>query len=389
MSVNLAHRRDLLETLLLGSQQLWQPAPFREHRPAWCAEYPELTRELLTLDDRAVRHLSEDSNHSIAWLSSHLPQIAPLREHIDLPIRGDTSHKHERKINGVGARKVAQIDTFIAAVGKPEAPPVEWCAGKGHLSRALLHTHGGKALAVERNPELCHTGKLLSKDLDHQFLQADVLAPGTAETLRGSHAIALHACGDLHLRLAEAAADEGAPAIDFAPCCYQLTAHEHYLPISKPSALLLDKNALKLAVTETTSSAPGRTAKSERISAWKLAFLTLREETAPGRPYQTFPPVPGHWQQLGFEEFLGALASREGIAIPDQFDFSRCETAGWQRHQESRRLQLVRLSFRRAIEIWLMCDLGTWLEQQGYRVSLSEFCERSLTPRNLLLSARL
>ena len=187
----------------------------------------------------------------------------------------------------------------------------------------------------------------------------------------------------------EAAAEVSAPAIDFAPCCYQLTADEHYLPKSKPSALSLDKNALKLAVTETTASAPGRTAKSERTSAWKLAFLTLREEVDPDSPYRTFPPVPGHWQQLGFQEFLTALAAREGVPIPKNFDFSRCEAAGWLRHQESRRLQLVRLSFRRAIELWLMCDLGTWLEQQGYQVSLSEFCQRSLTPRNLLLSARL
>ncbi len=389
MPANLAHRRDHLETLLLESQPLWQPATFRERRPAWCTDHPELTHDLLTLDDATLRSLSENSENSITWLSSYLPQIEPLKKLIQLPKATTSPENSNPKIHGVGARKAAQINAFIAAMGRPQTPTVEWCSGKGHLSRALLRTHGGEALAVERNPTLCHSGKLLSKDLAHQFLQADVMAPKIAETLRSSHAIALHACGDLHQRLALAATEVHAPAIHFAPCCYQLTAHEHYLPRSKKSPLTLNKNTLKLAVTETSSSAPGRTARSERSSAWKLAFINLREQLHPEAPYQTFPPIPGHWQQLSFQEFLTTLATREGIPIPKSFDFPKSENAGWIRHQESRRLQLVRLSYRRAIELWLMHDLAAWLEQQNYHVSITEFCPRTLTPRNLLVSARL
>ena len=111
MSVNLAHRRDLLETLLLGSQSLWQPATFRERRPAWCTEHPELTSALLSLDDQAVRHISEDSKYSIEWLMPHLPQFGALGELIDLPGKENAP---DRKIRGVGARKAAQIDAFIA-----------------------------------------------------------------------------------------------------------------------------------------------------------------------------------------------------------------------------------------------------------------------------------
>jgi hypothetical protein len=75
--------------------------------------------------------------------------------------------------------------------------------------------------------------------------------------------------------------------------------------------------------------------------------------------------------------------------LPAGLDFAACEAAGWLRHRESRRLQLVRQAFRRAIEVWLLCDLAAWLEKQGYAVTLREFCARALTPRNLLLSARL
>ena len=53
------------------------------------------------------------------------------------------------------------------------------------------------------------------------------------------------------------------------------------------------------------------------------------------------------------------------------------------------RLSIVRHAFRRPLEIWLALDLAVRLENDGYSVSLGRFCERRLTPRNLLISARL
>ena len=53
------------------------------------------------------------------------------------------------------------------------------------------------------------------------------------------------------------------------------------------------------------------------------------------------------------------------------------------------RFSIVRHAFRRAIEVWLVLDLACYLEERGYAVALGSFCERHLTPRNLLISARL
>ena len=64
------------------------------------------------------------------------------------------------------------------------------------------------------------------------------------------------------------------------------------------------------------------------------------------------------------------------------------ERAGWQRLREVMRYSIVRHAFRRALEIWLVLDAAVHLEKSGYSVSLSSFCERTLTPRNLLISAR-
>jgi hypothetical protein len=79
------------------------------------------------------------------------------------------------------------------------------------------------------------------------------------------------------------------------------------------------------------------------------------------------------------------MAAREGLPVPGPA--AEFEQAGWRRHAEVMRLSVVRHAFRRALEVWLVLDLACFLEQRGYAVELGTFCERQLTPRNLLLSA--
>lgn len=396
--MRLVERRAALEALLLDSAPLWQASTFHEARPAWCEVQPELAGALLGLDDATLAEFDRDAQ-AWDWLSPRLPVLKALAALTDLPAAppvqpdaGAGPKSADAKLNrDIPGRKVGQIDAFVAAVGRPQARLVEWCAGKGHLGRRFLIRWGGEALAVERNPALCACGESLARGIrePQRFLAADVMAATTAETLRGAHAVALHACGDLHRRLVQAAAEVRAPAIDLAPCCYQLTAAEHYVPLFADSALKLNRNALKLAVTETVTASPREAVLSTQGSAWKLAFVELRRRLLGNAPYQPFRPVPASWQSAGFVAYLDRLAAREGLVLPAGLDYGACEAAGWRRHHESRRLQLVRLAFRRGLEVWLLADLAAWLETRGYAVTLREFCARALTPRNLLLSARL
>ena len=397
--MKLAERRAALEALLVDHAPLWLASTFQEARPAWCADRPELTAALLALDDATLDDFERDPAAAHAWLATSLPDLKPLAALTVLPVAAkvDAASKapptpaEARAMRDIPGRKLGQIDAFVAAVGRPLAPLVEWCAGKGHLSRRFLLRWGGEALAVERNVALCESGELLARRVrsPHRFLAADVLAASTAETLRGAHAIALHACGDLHRHLVRAAAQVRAPAIDLAPCCYQLSAAETYQPLGAPSALQLDRNALRLAVTETVTASPREAAQSAQATAWKLAFVELRRRLGGETSYRPFKPVPSSWQGAGFASYLDRLAAREGLHLPPGFDYAACEEYGWARHRAARRLQLVRLAFRRGLEVWLLTDLAAWLESQGYVVTLREFCDRALTPRNLLLSARL
>ena len=52
-------------------------------------------------------------------------------------------------------------------------------------------------------------------------------------------------------------------------------------------------------------------------------------------------------------------------------------------------LDLVRHRFRRVLELWLVLDRAQYLLEAGYRVGVGTFCARELSPRNLLIDARL
>ena len=390
MSVH-AWRRAALEAFLLDLAAVWTPSPFCEARPAWCDTYPALAEALLGLDDATLTALNSNDDAARAFLIPHLPEFAELPALIDLPQRAATpAPVHRPAWQYIPGRKAAQIDAFAAAVGAPRAPLVEWCAGKGHLGRRFLMAWGGEARALERNAVLCREGEALSAraGLAQRFAVADVLAPESAASLAGAHAIALHACGDLHRHLIDHAGPAGARALDVAPCCYPLGADDRYRSRGGASVLQLDRNALRLAVTETVTASPRLAAQSERLSAWKLAFVALREAHAPGEPYRTFKPVPAAWSGRGFVFFLQSLAVREGLPLATELDYAAAEASGWVRHHAARRLQLPRLACRRAIEMWLLSDLALALENDGFEVDLHRFCPHTLTPRNVIVSAR-
>jgi hypothetical protein len=387
------HRAALiqLDELLRRWEGLWRPAPFHQARPDWCDRLPALAAQLLALDEDRAEALADDPAALLALLTSHVPELAELGELIRLPrLERQAEFTAGRWAWGVPGRKLAQIQAFAAAVGEPRGPVLEWCAGKGHLGRLLAGHWHTPATSLEIDAGLCADGATLARraGVAQAFMAGDALDPAAAVCLTGRHAVALHACGDLHLALLRGAVEQGAPALDLAPCCYYRTAVTEYRPFNPEAGLGLSRDELHLPVTETVTAGARERRQRDRHMAWKLGFLALREtlDATPGKT--TFKPVPAAWLGLDFAGFIRRLATREGLALPDGLDLAQFEARGWQRRHEVARLGLVRLAFRRPLEIWLALDRALYLERAGYAARLAEFCARQLTPRNLLISAR-
>lgn len=389
---SLADHLQALDAALAAHEGLWRPAPFHHRRPGWCDHYPVLAAHLLRLTREEVERLAADNHALIDLLARHVPALADLHALIEVPRANAHTElpPPPRLLAQVPGRKEAQIIAFADALGQVRHPVLEWCAGKGHLGRLLAWRQPRPVTSLELQPDLVEAGVELARrsGLAQNFILGDALAPEAGAHLAGHHAVALHACGDLHLALLRGVVEKRAPALDLAPCCYYRTAQSHYRPLCAEARLPLSRDELHLAVTETVTAGGRDRRRSLRAMAWKLAFLELRTQGGVGRE-QSFPPVPDAWLSLNFRTWMKRLCRREGVAISSGLDWAELEQTGWHRHDEVRRLDLARLAFRRPLELWLVLDRALYLERKGYRVALSEFCARGLTPRNLLISARL
>lgn len=389
-----AERLLALQQLLNDHQALWRPQPFKQQRPDWCRQHPQLSDALLALSDSELARLMADQTALWAWLAAYLPVMGQLRALCTLPqAAGSVAHPEQEPgphfANHIPGRKWQQIGAFAAAMQPVAGPVLEWCGGKGHLGRLVSWQSGVAVTTVEHNPKLCAEGRQLAERSGQPqgFVCADVLREIACLLRPTTHAVALHACGELHRHLLRQVVDQGVQALDLAPCCYHHLLDGDYQPMSHRASLVLQRDDLRLAVTGAATATARELRLRDQEMAWKLGYLALLATM--GEAYRPLRPINKAWMRLDFTGFCQCLAQREGDELPSGLNWEALERHGWQRQRDSQRLSLLRLAFRRAIELYLVLDMACYLEEQGYQVRVQLFCRPDLTPRNFLLSAAL
>lgn len=368
----------------------WRPAPFLGTTPAWCAMNPGLAASVAALEEAEVDALAADPDAAQAWLAPQLPGLAELLALAALPVLPARSlpRASARADSGVPGRKAAQIEAFLAAMPAVRTPVLDWCAGKGHLGRRVALADGQALCALEHDPVLAAEAQRLAArvGLEASVYVEDARTSAALARVAGHTVLALHACGELHRGLVRAAATGGAPAYRISPCCYHRDTGPRYRPLSRGAALALDASALRLAVTETVTAPLHDRRRLARDQALKLAYRALHEALT-GAPPSGLRPLPSAWLGGDEESGLQRLAAREGLCWPAGLDWRHWVAVGEARRAALRRLELVRHAFRRPLEVWLVLDLALALQQAGYAVRVGRYCERALTPRNLMLLA--
>lgn len=390
--MNLEQRFRQLDRLLDDYAWLWRPQPYKEARPQWCEELPQLCSTLLELPEEQLQVLTSDQEQLLSLLTSYLPDLVALPSLTVLAERDahTLSDTGPHFSVGIPGRKWEQINAFGSALGEVGAPLLEWCGGKGHLGRLLASEWQQPVLTLELDASLCVEGERMAQRarVEQFFHCGDALQDGTGLLVQGRHVVALHACGELHRTLIRRGVASRVKALDIAPCCYHLHGSEHYRPFTEDLRLQLSRDDMRIAVTETVTAVGREVRRRNTEMAWKLGFSAWRCEITGTSDYKPIKPVDKSWLKLGFEGFCRTLAGREGLDVTGDVEWDFFEQLGWQRQREVMRLSLVRHAFRRAIEMWLVLDMANFLISSGYRVSLGTFCDQSLTPRNVLLSAR-
>ena len=392
-SDDLLTRFQALDDFLLQHQALWRPRPFHHLHLPWEAEVPELAAWLR----RRSLEQAETTNPFALAAPAPFPELASQAQTLstigELP-GGDPVQRARTLSVDVPGRKLAQIQAFASRLQFQQRPThwLDWCAGKGHLGRWLTQI-GQRLTCLEYDPALIESGRALSErlGLDAVHVQQDVLADTCNARLKKEHTpVALHACGDLHVRLLQLASRNSCSQLAVAPCCYNRIAGLHYQPLSSAaqvSALQLSRDDLGLPLSETVTAGARVRRQRDQSMAWRLAFDLLQRQLRSLDEYLPTPSLPSAWFSKPFAHFCHDLAALRGVPSPGEQNWPELEARGWQRLAEVRNLELLRNLFRRPLELWLLLDRALYLQEQGYSVKLGTFCDYRLSPRNLLLLA--
>ncbi|WP_454838743.1 methyltransferase [Pseudomonas hormoni] len=392
---DLLARFTALDAFLIEHQALWKPRPFTHLRLPWEASYPELA---VWLRGRSLEDAENSHNHpclldapepfaSLAALSQELGSVG------ELPAHALEAAGHRLNVD-VPGRKWQQIEAFASRLSFAVPPKhwLDWCSGKGHLGRRLLQT-GQWLTCLEHDPALVLSGQMLSQrhQLPALHVEQDVLAPDAATLLNADHTpVALHACGDLHVRLIQLASAAGCKQMAIAPCCYNRISLPAYQPVSSVglrSDLQLSLDDLSLPMSETVTAGARVRRQRDTSMARRLAFDLLQRQVRGVDEYLPTPSLPSAWLDKSFADYCHHLAALKELSTIGSQDWSGLEAAGWKRLAEVRNLELLRGLFRRPLELWVNLDRALFLAEQGYTVRLGTFCETPLTPRNFLLLA--
>ncbi|KAE9646108.1 methyltransferase [Pseudomonas sp. PB103] len=393
---DLLARFTALDAFLIEHQALWKPRPFTHLSLAWEASYPELA---LWLRGRSLEDAENAHNQpadlvdapepfaSLAALSAELSAVGELPGHT-LDAAG-----HRLNVD-VPGRKWQQIEAFASRLSFASQPThwLDWCSGKGHLGRRLLGSEQ-QLTCVEYDPQLVASGQALSQrhHLHALHVQQDVLAADASAVLSATQTpVALHACGDLHVRLMQLASAAGCQQMAIAPCCYNRISRSEYQALSSSgsgSLLQLSLEDLALPMSETVTAGARVRRQRDTSMARRLAFDLLQRQVRGVDEYLPTPSLPSAWLDKSFDDYCHDLADLKELSTVGTPDWAALESAGWQRLAEVRNLELLRGLFRRPLELWLSLDRALFLAEQGYVVRLGTFCESALTPRNFLLLA--
>lgn len=386
----LAEQFQQLSTLLHHTRGDWQHTPFSCNQLPW----PELTPMLMALTEAQIDILDEDEAAALDWLAPMRPQTVAAHD-LTLPeLARAADYATPRWSNGIGGRKWAQIKDFAANVAI-DHPVLEWCAGKGHLGRLLAQQGAPSVTSLEWNADLCAQGEQLAQQLKlkHHFHCADALGSAPTTLFQPQQlAVALHACGELHLRFLRQAAQAGTRQLALSPCCYHLIEHDHYRPLSiagQQHDLQLDRHSLRLPLQQQVTGGE-RVRRLRHIElSWRLAFDELQQQITGQPRYLPLPAFPKRLLSDDFAGFARWACAQKGLETLEFIDSQHWLALAEQRRLLVKRIELIRHRYRYLLELWLLLDRALFLEEQGYQVTLGTFTASSNTPRRYLLQASL
>ncbi|MGI9874777.1 methyltransferase [Vibrio chagasii] len=390
-------RFKILDSFLLEHQVYWRSEPFhlcQTQRQPWQDFNSPLVDWLNSLTTENIQTLKEQPDLLITELGRFLPQLPQAHQSTQFTNTALKGLQLPRGTeDGIPGRKLQQIVSMGEASLEHHHGEewLEWCSGKGFLGRILSQQSSQKVTSFEWQQSLCESGRKIAdaQRLEMTFVQGDAFSESADKVFNlNQHAVALHACGDLHVELVKKSVSHGLPAVTISPCCYHLIRDENYQPMSsvaKASALTLSKSDLRIPLQETVTGGERVKRHRQLEMSYRLGFSQLLKAEMGIDEYISVPSIKKSELAEGFESFCRWASEVKELSLGSNIDFDSYLVQGEALFWEMEKLSLVQQVFRRPLEIWLALDRAIYLKEQGYEATIEEFCERSVTPRNLLI----
>ncbi|MEL0660341.1 methyltransferase [Psychromonas arctica] len=396
----LKHNFDKIDRYLTATKQYWHYNAFILNDYPSFSGNSALINFLHRIDDNQLLSYQQNPASLYPLLKQFIPELLNINDPLfDI---NNNNFTHDLDVpfwlkKGIKGRKWIQIDRFSHYIDET-LPVLEWCAGKGHLGRLIHYKTKNEISAVEWNAGLCNQGQALAQQqsISQPFFVANVLLGEGSQLLnKEQHVVALHACGDLHVHLINGVKKVLTEKVTISPCCYHLTEHDNYQAVSSYasqqsqllSSITLNKQDLKLAVAQQSTSGERQTQLNDQEVWWRLSFDCLQKALLKTEDYLTVPSFPKTLLSNNFRDFAEWVKAYKQLDIELPADLSMYLVQGKVRFNRLRRGELVSQFFRRPLELWLVYDRALSLQEAGYQVNISIFCDANITPRNLLIQA--
>ena len=318
-----------IDSFLLSYQEFWRQDPFylcQKDSVSWQNTSPELVHWLDDLSHQDVIDLKEHSDRLVTCLSRFFPGLNEMVTLASLPRVNLTGLTLSRNTSlGVPGRKLEQI----LAMGESALSDhygsewLEWCSGKGFLGRILAQQSEQKVTSFEWQRSLCDSGQEIAdaQHLNMTFVQGDAFSSSSQRVFNSNqHAVALHACGDLHVKLLQNCVAHQLPAVTISPCCYHLIQDESYQALSllaQRSQLALSKADLRIPLQETVTGGERVKRHRQLEMIYRLGFSALlKGELAVGE-YVPVPSIKKSQLDDGFQAFCEWAAAKKSLELPN------------------------------------------------------------------------
>lgn len=390
--VNWRSEFEKIDALLANSRQYWQILPFSCLTLPW-QDNLILSEALQSLSAESIDRLDVDDEALRQFINPLINMNLNVMSELvtrEAPISNVSSRFHA----GIKGRKWQQIQKFESLLPHHKLPILEWCAGKGHLGRLVSHHRGADVTSLEWQHTLCEQGQALAQkhQVSQSFVQTNVLEECVNHFFKeDQHALALHACGDLHKTLIEKSVENQVSHLTVVPCCFHLIKEPIYQPLSilaRNSQLRLSRQDLNLSMQQTVVAGNRDKMHREIEVSWRLGFDVLQRTLRNDNEYLPLPTIKQSLLSGSFESFCRWALDIKGLDIPNNFDFEYAEKQGKARYIINKRIEIVTHSFRQLLERWLLLDRVIYLQENDYDVELFNFCNKAQTPRNALIQAQ-